>query len=166
MKFSRLQYVAIALTVCGALLAGAAIAMAQPQQGVPSARGKSAPTPDQSKQARAARAAAREKRNDASWSAFTAARHEPRAALKGISMTRSVKSETGFITEHYLDRFEELDKANKIAYYTATDTSTIMTDIATMRLEQRAALRATLTKVQRVQFDSNVVALVSREGAL
>jgi hypothetical protein len=146
---------AVTLAAQGPVQARATVAQAAVK---PSAKAVKARAADE---ARAARIKTREKADNAAWAAFVAARREPKSVLKGITLTSSVKNTTRFMAERYLDRFEELNKADKNAYRTDADTSTLIGDIMLIRLEQRAELRAVLTRAQRVQFDSNVATLVA-----
>ena len=166
MRVPRLKYLCVAVAGVIAFLSAKATVSQKPAppraaaQGVPLARAAF----DNGPVARALRIAARRKAADIAWSALTAARREPKAVLKGIALTAVERKRTRWITEEYLDRSEELDKADKTAYRTATDTSTLLTDIAALRLQQRAAIRAALTPVNRVQYDANVALLMVREG--
>ena len=116
--------------------------------------------------ARAVRIRALEDANDASWAAFVIARREPKKVLKNIPLTESERQATHHIGTRYLDRFEILDRDDKNSRGTLPYTSTLLRDIAVLRLQQRADLRKALTREKRVQFDTNVMSIVATSGGV
>jgi hypothetical protein len=123
------------------------------------------PVVDNSPAAKAKRGAARRVADDLAWSALRATRREPKAALKGISLSSGEKRATWFIAEKFLDASEELDKTHQNSYRASSYVSTLMADIATLRLKQRAELRAALSPDKRVRYDENVALLMTKEAA-
>jgi hypothetical protein len=165
MMVNRLKHAVIGASMIGACL-GVTSAVAQSPAdslAVAQSASRALPVVISAKLGRTARREARVKADVASLFARTAARREPKSALKGIALTSSEKNALGWIAEMYLDRSEDMDRDDKAAYRTSTDTSTLLGDIATMRLEQRAALRAALKPANRLQFDTNVATLVAKE---
>jgi len=166
MQFFGLKQLVFGASVFGALFAGTGANSQKSAVSIVAAQtvSKSQPNADSGKVSKAARRAARAKAADASLSARNVARREPKSMLKGITMTKTEKRATGWIAEKFLDKSEELDKADKNAYWTPTDTSTLIADIKALRMEQRAALRAALTPANRIQFDTNVALLAAKGG--
>jgi len=162
MTTSRMQQLAIRAMMLGAFLAGSAgIVAAQKPDGPPKVtKGTANSNPKANKgqaTAEAARAEARQRK--AVKSSFKAARHEPKALLRGIKFSPLEKRLNADITKRYAGDYKVLEKAGKAADKAGTPDAQIVAKIDALRLRWRVEMRDALTPDQRIRFDSNGVKL-------
>jgi len=101
-------------------------------------------------------AGATDKKEDASErAAIKAARNEPNALLKGITLSKSEKTSVDDIEKKYDKQLKDLEKQEDAAEKAGTSDASIASKIQALRTQERTDLRAVLTTAQMTQFDKN-----------
>jgi len=172
MTSAQLMAIAFRTTVAGALFVGAAsLAIAQqvkPPKGPPrttTGTMKSSPKAEQGQAtAEAKRAEARERKavknidrlqNKEQRSALAAARSEPKALLKGLTLSTAARAHLLVTRKQYVGDLRDLESQARIAEKAGQADPSVVARIEELRRRERAEMRAALTVPQQVRFDRN-----------
>jgi len=86
---------------------------------------------------------------------FKDARKESQRLIKHIKLTADERSRVNSIRKNYDDQYKALEKQERANNKTGTSDAAILAQLAQLRAQERAELRAVLTPSQQSEFDAN-----------